>query len=64
MREHILGQTRKFHVEDETYKLTIVNFLDPHTAVVRVDYYKGSTVAATHTVQMSEGELADVGFDI
>lgn len=64
MNENILGQSRKFHTPDEIYKLTVVSFLNAHTAVMRADFYKDGEVVATHTVQMSEGELADAGFDI
>lgn len=66
MREHILGQSRKFYTEDEIYKLTVVSFKDTYIAVVRADFYNKNTgeIVATYTVQMHAGELADAGFDI
>jgi hypothetical protein len=67
MNENILGQSRFF----PNKKLTIVGFMDDWNtdwgtlAIVRADILDDNkTITATHTITMTEGELADAGFTL
>ena len=68
MNENLLGQSRTF----TDMKLTIVGFMDDWNtdwgtlAIVRADIINEETkeITATHTVRMTEGELADAGFTL
>jgi hypothetical protein len=67
MNENLLGQSRTF----PDMKLTIVGFIDDYStdwgtlAIVRADILdEHSNITATHTVRLTEGELADAGFTL
>jgi len=67
MNENILGQSRIF----PDMKLTVVGFMDDHNtdwgtlAIVRADILdEHGNITATHTVRLTEGELADAGFTL
>jgi hypothetical protein len=67
MNENLLGQSRTF----TDMKLTIVGFMDDLNtdwgtlAIVRADILdEHKSITATHTVRMTEGELADAGFTL
>ncbi len=68
MNENLLGQSRTF----TDMKLTVVGFMDDYNtdwgtlAIVRADIINEETkeITATHTVRLTEGELADAGFTL